>query len=117
MATRPAIFDFVNPDLMSVQWSGLLQGDDGAWVLLDEFPDRTLQVRGVFGGATLLFQGSNEPGEAPVSPATLTNHIGASMALTAASLHLLAPATRWVRPALTGGDGTTELVVELAARR
>jgi hypothetical protein len=105
-------------DAVTVQWTGLLQGDDGAWVELQDHADRALHVRGTFGGATVTFQGSNEPTAPAGAGVVLTSApTGASISLTAAGARQIVEAMRWVRPVLSGGDGTTSLTVDVIARR
>jgi hypothetical protein len=116
MPTRAAASDQLHPTTLDVTWTGLLTTDDGAWFDCRDFADRTVQVFGTFGaGGGLTMQGSNEP--TPTNPFTLTDQGGTNVALTAAGGRLLAEAPRWVRPLVTGGDGTTSLTVELVARR
>lgn len=115
MPTRVFSSESLSLDTIDVTWTGLLQGDDGAWFDAREFADRTFQVLGTFGGATVAIQGSNEP--TPGTAFTLTDQVGAALTFTAAGGRVAAEAPRWVRPLVTGGDGTTSLTVEAVARR
>lgn len=117
MATRTATATQNTPVVTAVRWTGLLVGDDGSWFMPSEHPDRTVQVSGTFGGAVVNFEGSNDPGASPASGALLSNQAGVPLAFSAAGARLVAEATRWVRPVLVGGDGTTSLTVDLIARR
>ena len=121
MATRTATASIETPSSLMVQWTGLLLNDDGTWFVPQDCADRTVHVRGTFGGATVTFQGSNEPGPVasttPAAGVTLSDQTGAPLSFTAAGARLVAEASRWVRPVVTGGDGTTALTVDLIARQ
>lgn len=121
MPTRPASAQAFTPVVMHVRWSGLLLNDDGAWFIPSEHADRTVQVTGTFGGATVRWEGSNDPvavgAGVPATGFTLTDQTGVPVTLTAPGGRLLAEAPRWVRPVVVGGDGTTALVADLVARR
>jgi hypothetical protein len=96
-----------------VTWSGLLNGDDGARVTLTDFPDRTVQIVGTFGaGGSVNFEGSNNG----TDWAVLTDPQGNPITKTAAAMEFVTETPRYVRPRVTGGDGTTDLSVILFAR-
>jgi hypothetical protein len=96
-----------------VTWSGLLNSDDGARVTLTDFPDRTVQIVGTFGaGGSVNFEGSNNGTDWVV----LTDPQGNPITKTAAAMEFVTETPRYVRPRVTGGDGTTDLSVVLFAR-
>jgi hypothetical protein len=96
-----------------VTWSGLLNSDDGARVTLTDFPDRTVQIVGTFGaGGSVNFEGSNNG----TDWAVLTDPQGNPITKTAAAMEFVTETPRYVRPRVTGGDGTTDLSVILFAR-
>jgi len=96
-----------------VTWSGLLNSDDGARVTLTDFPDRTVQIVGTFGaGGSVNFEGSNNG----TDWAVLTDPQGNPITKTAAAMEFVTETPRYVRPRVTGGDGTTDLSVVLFAR-
>lgn len=96
-----------------VTWSGLLNGDTGARVNLTDYPDRTVQFAGTFGaGGTVNFEGTNDG----VNWLPLTDPQGNALSKTTASLEFVTETPRYVRPSVTGGDGTTDLTVVLFAR-
>lgn len=115
MPTISATSSRTPQDYVVVTWTPLLLNDDGAWLDFAEFADRTIQVTGTFGGATAAMQGSNEP--TPSVGFTLTDQAGLPLSFTAAGGKVSAEASRWVRPLITGGDGTTSLTVRAVARR
>jgi hypothetical protein len=96
------------------QWSGLLNGDDGAPIELDQYGDISAQVTGTFGtGGSVAIEGSNDT----------TNFVGLKdpsntlIAFTAAGIKSVLEKTRQVKPHCTAGDGTTTLVVTMYLRR
>lgn len=121
MPTRPVFPTRSNIDTLFIRWTGLLQGDDGAAYAPHDYPDRTVQVTGTFGGATVTIQGSNDPTATDASPPTawftLTDQTGGALVFTAAGGRLIVEATRWIRPLVTGGDGTTSVTADVVARR
>src|SRR5579859_6881289 len=106
-------------DGWQVQWSGMKNGDVGVAVDLIGFHDRSFQVEGTFGaGGNAELQGSNDDD----GSVTLGNYrvlrdpSSTALDITAASIHGVLEATNWVRPKITGGDGTTSLTVTMFLR-
>lgn len=94
-------------------WAAMANGDSGDAFALADFADKSVQVAGTFGtGGTVVLQGSNDN----TNWATLTDPQGSNLSFTAAGLKAVGPATLYVRPAVTGGDGTTSLTVTLFAK-
>lgn len=111
MAVRSSTTAFPGQSVL-VTWSGLLNGDTGAPVCLADFPDKSVQVKGTFGaGGSVSMEGSNDGG---TTWAALHDPQGNALAQTAASVELIAEHTLLVRPNVTAGDGTTNLVVMLS---
>lgn len=98
------------------EWDALTTGDDGQPIDWSEFADRSVQVYGTFGGATVTMQGSNDPGPTPTNWNTLTDLQGNALAFTAAGLEMIAEPTCWVRPVVTGGAGTS-INIQMFLRR
>ena len=95
-------------------WSGLLNGDTGAAVEMPEYGDRTFQVTGTFGtGGTVVLQGSNDGS----NWASITDPQGNAISKTAAAIETAMETPRYIRPNVTAGDGSTDLVVTVFARR
>jgi len=103
------------------KWETLLQGDVGG--VLDEkqgsvnFPDKTVSITGTYGGATLVIEGSNDN----VTFVTLhdTFDVAATSAISVtAGNHVLGilESPRYIRPNVTGGDGTTDFDVIIVGR-
>jgi hypothetical protein len=99
-----------------VAWT-LAQGEAGDWIRYTEFADKSVQVGGTFGGASVSIHGSNDL-TSPTNTNVLRNPF-TSDAITriAASLDHIAEMPLWIRPVVTGGDGTTAIVVNLVIRR
>lgn len=113
MATRvPTSVGIKNAHGYGRQWSGLLNGDDGTPVELHEFSDRSIQVTGTFGAAgNVKIEGSNDG----TNYVVLTDPQGNALDVAAAKIEAVSEMTRFIRPRVSAGDGTTSLVVTLFA--
>lgn len=115
MATRtPAVTYAPNGHRQIVQcvWSGLATGDDGAPVELPGYADRSVQVDGTFGGATVAIQVSNTG--STWFPAT--DPQGNAISFTAGGLEQLEEVARHTRCVVTGGAGSG-ITVNMLGRR
>lgn len=93
-----------------VSWSSMANGDDGEPLQNPGSSDRSVQVTGTFGaGGTVVIEGSNDG----TTYKTLTDPQGNALSFTAASLEAIQEVTRYVRPRVTAGDGTTSLTVTI----
>lgn len=99
--------------VLLVQWIELGQGDDGDPVYMGEFGDRSIQVTGTFGGATLQWEGSNDG----TNYVALSDPQGTDIAMTTAGISAVAEVTRMARPKVVGGGGTTDLDVSVLLRK
>lgn len=117
MATRAATvtrIDKYKDDCHVITWSGLLNGDDGTPIEMPGSADRSIQFVGTFGaGGTIVFEGSNDG----TNYATLADPQGNAISKTSAGIEAILEITRYVRPRVTAGDGTTNLVATLLVRR
>lgn len=102
-----------NLAVSSVSWTPLAAGDDGAPVEMPDKSDRSIHVRGTFGGTTVTIQGSNEA--TPTSWQTLTSPNGVALTFTADGLRQITEITRWIRPVSSGGAGVA-VTVEMIAQ-
>jgi hypothetical protein len=98
----------------AVRWAALTQTglDDGT--PFGAFPgaDRSVHVSGTFGvGGSLTLEGSNQA--TPTTWVVLTDPQGNALTFTSERLEQISEYTRWVRPRVTAGDGTTSLNVDL----
>lgn len=98
-----------------VTWGPMANGDVGVDpAALLGFSDRSLQVEGTFGvGGTVVWEGSNDG----VNFHTLNDPFGVALSFSAAGLKAVTEACQFVRPRVTGGDGTTALTVTSVFRR
>jgi hypothetical protein len=88
-------------------WPSMAQGDDGAPMPFSQYSDKSVQVFGIFGGASVAIQGSNDGS----TWATLTDPQGNDLLITSAKIEMITEATAYTRPLVVGGDGTTDLTV------
>lgn len=96
-----------------IEWTGLLNGDDGVPIQFGAFTDRSIQFVGTFGtGGTIVLEGSNDG----VNYVTLTDPQANAISKTSASIEAISEATRYVRPRVTAGDGSTNLAAYLFLR-
>lgn len=114
MATRILTTNTDNGDFRVVTWTGLLNGDDGEPAQLATYSDRSVQVTGTFGtGGSVTVEGSNDG----TNWFALSDPQGLAITRTAAGLKGVSELTRYVRPRVTAGDGTTSLTVVGLFRR
>jgi hypothetical protein len=116
MATRSPVTTFpfeTSLDVAVTTWSGLLTGDDGEPVRLAVYSDRSIQVAGTFGGASVTIGGSND-GE---TYHALTDTAGDPLTLTTGALKQIVELPIFIKPRVFGGDGTTNLKVILSGRK
>lgn len=91
-----------------VSWLALANGDDGAPSGFSHYGDKSVQVIGTFGAAgNLRIEGSNDGSNWGV----LTDPQGNALDFTAAKIEAVSELTRFIRPRVTAGDGTTSLSV------
>ena len=104
-----------------VQWTGLLNGDDGQWISIPGMVLRSISQNGTWGtGGSVSIRGSN--GDAMMEKPTDVVITGtqpdetqiagpfSSNGLTTANLYI---ATASYRPLVTAGDGTTSLTLTM----
>lgn len=82
--------------------------DDGRPETAPQFPRKSVQVTGTFGGGTILIEGSNDGG---VTYFTLTDPQGNPLSFTSAGGEKIAENTERVRP--RASVGVTSVVVSL----
>lgn len=100
-------------DVAVTTWGNLLANDDGEPVRLAVYSDRSIQVAGTFGGASVTIGGSND-GE---TYHALTDAQGNALTLTAGALKAVIELPVFIKPRVFGGDGTTTLKVVLSGRK
>lgn len=113
MATRQGLQVNDYDGRVNYSWSGLLNGDQGTTVGVQEtIGNFTAQTVGTFGaGGSVALQGSSDG----TNWATLDDAGGTPVAMTAATkIWRLGHLPKFVRPNVTAGDGTTALSVVLS---
>lgn len=104
--------DFV--DGCAALWTPLANSDDGAPAAFIGSGDRTVQVTGTFGtGGTVIIEGSLDG----TTYFQLRDPTHTVISLTAAGGRAVLENVPWIRPRVTGGDGTTSLTVRMHVRR
>ena len=116
MATVAPITTFpfeTSSDVAVTTWAAMAADDDGEPVRLAVYSDRTVQVAGTFGGASVTIGGSND-GE---TYHALHDTSGAAMTLTEGKLQQIVELPIYIKPRVFGGDGTTLLKVVMSGRK
>lgn len=97
-----------------VQWTTLANGDDGTPMEMPGAADRSVQFTGTFGsGGTIQIEGSNDGSNYNV----LTDPQGNNISKTSASIEQVVELTRYIRPRVTAGDGTTNLTCTMLVKQ
>lgn len=95
-------------------WAAMLNGDVGLPAQFMATGDRTFQVNGTFGvGGTIVLEGSLDG----TNYFTLSDAGGTAISRTAAGLKSVLESPLFIRPRVTAGDGTTNLIATLTVRR
>lgn len=97
--------------VMSSVWN-LGNADEGNPCNLIDFADRSVQVQGTFGAATVVIEGSNDG----VNYHTLRDPQGVTLSFTQAGLKQVLESCLYIRAKSSGGTGT-EVVVTLIGRK
>lgn len=100
-------------DVAITTWPDVAAGDTCNPVRLGVWSDRTVQVGGSFGGATVYVQGSNDDTEY----FTLTDPQGNPLSFVAPGLEAIIELPAFLRPLVTGGDVTTNVKIIISGRR
>jgi hypothetical protein len=95
-----------------VQWD-LGADDTGLPVRYAGAADRTVQVIGTFGGATVAIQGTLENATTGQTWLPVTDAQGNAISMTSAGLEAITELVRQIRPVVTGGTGTAVKVLML----
>jgi type 1 fimbria pilin len=117
MATQPKTITALTrfgEDCHLVVWTGLLNTDDGDPFEGPGSNERSIQFTGTFGsGGTIVLEGSNNG----THWFTLTDPQGNNISATTARIKRISELTRYVRPRVTAGDGSTNLTATMLVRR
>lgn len=88
--------------IFSAAWA-LGTADTGVAVQMTDFADRSIQVAGTFGGATVVVEGSNDGS----NWTTLRDPQGVALSFTSAGLKQILELTMYTRVSSSGGTGTS----------
>lgn len=103
-----------NGDYRIVTWAAMANGDVGLPVELVGFSDRSVQIIGTFGtGGNAKIEGSNDG----TNYVVLSDPQGTALDATTARIKAVSELTRYFRPRISAGDGTTALTVVACLRR
>lgn len=106
MATRALQTVSLDRHARLYKWTGLLMGDEGTPLQVDEFHFITIHGFGAFdGSANLNILGSNDG----TNFAVTKKHDVGSMILTAASIEKMLTEPRFIKPTITSGNVSTNI--------
>jgi len=94
-------------------WAGIGNADTGVPVSIPKFADKTVTITGTFAAATVVLQGTNDPATEWLP---LTDPQGNAISKSAAAMEAVTENPLWIRPAVTGGSGETNITVIIVAR-
>src|SRR5574341_1634216 len=114
MATVPGYGQLILGGVHEEIWTPITSGDVGSWLDASQYPDKTVQVAGVWGGATLVIQGSNDGG---TTAFTLTDPQGNAIFATTDIMEQVQENPKAIRPNCTVGGASTSLTARLISRR
>jgi hypothetical protein len=104
------------PRATLVVWTPLTSTNvDGNAYETPVFVDKSVQVLGTFGGATVTIQGANVFSPTASDWDTLHKVDNTNLTFTAAGIFTVLDNVVAIRPLLSGGDGTTSITVRLLA--
>ena len=111
----------LNQNVRTIAWSPLAENQAGAWAAFADFSDKTVHIFGVFNGATVTMQGSNDPlvltTPDTAAAETLVDPQGNTIAKLASNMSQILENPLYIRPNVTGGDGSTAVSVIVSVRR
>lgn len=95
-----------------IVWDTLAQGDSGFPLEGPNLSDKTFVLSGTYGGATVTIEGSNNNS----TWVTLKDPFGDPYSYTTGNkCEIILQNPRYLRPNVTGGDGTTALTFSITA--
>jgi hypothetical protein len=117
MATKPVTSDrnTLNGAII-FRWEALGDADDGAPISIPFAANSAVQVEGTFGGATCVFEGSNDGTNwHTLHSERVSSNNSMTLSFTAASVRHVLEEPVYMRPKTSGGTGT-DLDVTLVVR-
>lgn len=102
--------EYPTDGMVVLEWTGLTNGTTGETGTTASYRDRSVQVTGTFGvGGTVVIEGSNNG----TTWHTLRDSNETPLSFMSADLAVILEPTRYIRPRVTGGDGSTNLSVTI----
>ena len=93
--------------IVIIQWPNVTSADTCAPVELCKYNERSIQLSGTLGTATVSLDGSLTG----TVYETLLDHNGVPVSLDCNGVRQLSVLTRYAKPVLTGADGTTSVTI------
>jgi hypothetical protein len=117
MATKPVTTDrnTLNGAVI-YRWADLGNADDGSPVSIPYAADNVIQIEGTFGGATCVFEGSNDGTNwHTLHSERISSNSSMTLSVTSAALRHVLEQAVYLRPKTSGGTGTS-LTVTMVSR-
>jgi len=93
-----------------ITWTSIPNGDQGDAVEMFGSADRSVQLGGTFStGGSVTIEGSNDG----TNYVALKDPQGNAITKTAGAIEMVTELTRYIRPNVTAGDGSTAITVSL----
>jgi hypothetical protein len=105
-------FDSTSRNVLKATWVGVGDADTCAPIALPDYPDRSIQVSGTFGGATIAWKGSNNG----VDYSALKDTDGTDIAITGTDLVQVNDLAGYSKP-LTSGGTNSKVSITMIARK
>jgi hypothetical protein len=112
MAVITPTIEHAGRESMRVIWANIGDADTCTAVQFPHARDKTVQVYGTFGGATIVLQGSLDEAIGGTYVG-LTDPQGNEISFTADGIEAVAENTQWVKPATSGGTSSSVTVTML----
>lgn len=115
MALIPAVtvpFDDTSRNVLKTTWVGVGDADTCSPVAFPDYPDRSIQVSGTFGSATITWKGSNNG----TDYSALKNTDGDDISITGTDLVQVSDLAGYSKPLTSGGTGS-KVTITMIARK
>ena len=100
--------------VLIVTWGALAQGETGDPISVGYLTDATVQIYGTFTTASIAIEGSNDTTSGTAQWDTLSEPDGTLISgITSRDIAQILESPHKYRPSVTGGNGSTVLVVKL----
>lgn len=103
------VTQYVGNNAAIYTWTALASASSGDKIQGPGWTDRSIQFTGTFGGATCILQGSGDG----LNWFTLHDAFGNALSFTSAAYASVTEIANFMRPTITGGDGTTNITAIL----